>query len=72
MTELRITSVPMMELLQEACEALVISKTVLLPHECNVKTRAEIIEKRREAIKMGEHIRDLIKNNNSDSHNTKS
>jgi len=66
MKSIQISSVPLMELLQEACEALVINQTVLLPHECNTTKRDDIIAKRQKAIEMAEHLREVIKANETD------
>jgi len=67
MTELHVSSIPMMGLIQEACEALVTNITVRLPHEFNTVKRAELIEKRSKAIAMVEHIRNVLKTNEKDS-----
>lgn len=72
MKTLKISSVPMLELTQEAYEHMVTTLTNLLHHEHNIKTRSLIIDRRQKAMEMVNHIIELIKENKSDASNPKS
>ncbi len=66
MKTLQISSVPMMELLQKACEGLVIHNTSLRRREKNPKRREKLLAETNEAVKMEEHLRRLIRENLAD------
>lgn len=69
---LQISSIPMLELAQEAYETLVTQITTRLPMTYNAKERTKMIAKRQKATEMVNHIIDLINENQSDSSNPKS
>lgn len=72
MKTLQISSVPMLELAQEAHEALVTQLTSRLPMTYNAKERAKMIAKRQKATDMVNHIISVINENKSDASNPKS
>jgi len=72
MKTLQISSIPMMELAQEAYENLVTNLTIELPFVNNADERNQLLVKRQAAVDMVNHIREVITENQSDSSNPKS
>lgn len=66
MTELRISSIPMFNMLQKACETLVCANHIILATEYNVATRKALLLEAHNAEEMIDHLRRLIKSYNDD------
>ena len=70
---LQISSVPMMELIQKACENLVVANTEKLNQDdASVIDRLILFNEIEKANELIDHLCDLIKENKSDSSNPKS
>jgi len=72
MKMLQISSVPLLTLLQKACEVLVVDNLINLPHTFNCTDRRVLLDENLKANELIDHIIELIKENQSDSSNPKS
>lgn len=66
MKDLHISSLPMLNVLQEACEIFVIHNHVEMAIEYNAQTRNELRSKADMAANLVEQLRNIIANNNAD------
>ena len=72
MKTLQISSVPLMELIQKACEVLVVDNLINLPHTYNTAEHTKLMNEIKQATELIDHIRGLIIENQSDASNPKS
>jgi len=66
MTELKVASIPMLNMLQKACETLVVDNMINLPHTYNVSDRTALLTETQQANEMVEHIRNMLRDLNHD------
>lgn len=66
MTDLHVSSIPMLNVLQKACETLVIHNHVMMAIESNVDARALLHAEANMAGTLVDHLIHIIANNKSD------
>ncbi len=66
MTELHISSLPIINMLQKACEVLVVDNHINLQFTYDLQTRKQMLTETQQANEMIDHLRELIKNNQAD------
>lgn len=72
MKTLQISSIPLLNMLQKACEILVVHNIAASSIEPDSSKQSALEKEAAEAEKMVSHIRDLIKENESGASNPKS
>lgn len=71
MKDLHVSAIPILNMLQKACEVLVVSNTTTLDHTYNVDDRRALIKENDHATEMIDHIRNLLINIHGDCLNPK-
>lgn len=66
MTELHVSSLPILNMLQEACERLVMVNHILAASERHAPDRSKLLQTAEQAKEMVDHLRNVIANNNVD------
>ena len=67
MKSLQISSIPMMELVQKACEVLVVDNLINLPHTYNTADRKLLLLENQQAHELINHLRDMIAESKKDT-----
>lgn len=63
MTEFRISSIPMLHVIQKACEVLVVHNSCILNSEHDLNQRSELTNEMELAEYLINNLREIIKNN---------
>jgi len=72
MKTLTVTSVPLLGMLQKACEVLVVNNQTELAHTYNTDDRQQLIKENMQANEMIDHIRNMLIDIHGDCLNPKS